>query len=229
MSHRPEFEAALEAILFVTSEPVTEERLLAVFEAGERVEAAAALAALRERYRPSEARGVLLEEVAGGLRVVTAPEFHAYLRRFFDAAGGNKLSMAALETLAIIGYRQPITGPEIQELRGKSPAGVLKSLLERRLIRIVGRKEVVGRPFLYATTREFLMHFGLRELSDLPPLEEFEEAFGLGEDSGLAAAVRDAPAARGEGTTDAAGSAAERDAEADRLVGEEPDLLAAAE
>jgi segregation and condensation protein B len=182
MSHRPEFEAALEAILFVTSEPVGEERLLAVFEESERDEARAALGALRERYRQSEGRGVFLEEVAGGLRVVTAPEYHTYLRRFFDAAGGNKLSMAALETLAIIAYRQPITGPEIQDLRGKSPAGVLRSLLERRLVRIVGRKEVVGRPFLYATTRDFLMHFGLRELSELPPLEEFEETFGAGEE-----------------------------------------------
>jgi segregation and condensation protein B len=183
MSHRPEFEAALEAILFVTSEPVGEDRLLAVFEESERDEARAALGALRERYRPGEGRGAILEEVAGGLRIVTAPEYHTYLRRFFDAAGGNKLSMAALETLAIIAYRQPITGPEIQDLRGKSPSGVLRSLLERRLVRIVGRKEVVGRPFLYSTTRDFLMHFGLRELSELPPLEEFEETFGSGEES----------------------------------------------
>lgn len=190
MSHRPEFEAALEAILFVTSEPVGEDRLLAVFEESERAEARAALGALRERYRPGEGRGAILEEVAGGLRIVTAPEHHIYLRRFFDAAGGNKLSMAALETLAIIGYRQPITGPEIQDLRGKSPAGVLRSLLERRLVRIVGRKEVVGRPFLYATTRDFLMHFGLRDLSELPPLEEFEETFGAGEESSASRSER---------------------------------------
>ncbi len=182
MTHRPELEAALEAILFVTSEPVSEERLLGSFEESEREEARFALAALRERYRPAEGRGVLLEEVAGGLRIVTAPEQHPYLRRFFDAAGGNKLSMAALETLAIIAYRQPVTAPEIQELRGRSPAGVLKGLLERRLIRIAGRKEVVGRPFLYGTTREFLMHFGLRGLAELPPLEEFEETFGGGDE-----------------------------------------------
>ncbi len=106
------------------------------------------------------------------------PEVVGWLRRFFDVSGGNKLSMAALETLAIIAYRQPMTGPEIQELRGVSAAGVLKTLLERRLVRIVGRKEVVGKPFLYGTTREFLVHFGLNSLKDLPPLEEFEETFG---------------------------------------------------
>jgi segregation and condensation protein B len=221
MSHRPEFEAALEAILFVTSEPVTEERLLAVFDESERDEARAALAVLRERYRPSEARGVFLEEVAGGLRVVTAPEHHPYLRRFFDAAGGNKLSMAALETLAIVAYRQPITGPEVQELRGKSPAGVLKNLLERRLLRIVGRKEVVGRPFLYATTREFLMHFGLRELGDLPPLEEFEETFGSGEES---LRVPFAVAPEGE----AYDAALALDAEAERIESDDTELLPAA-
>jgi len=187
MSHRPELEAALEAILFVTSEPVSEERLVGSFDESEREEVRGALVALRDRYRPAEGRGVFLEEVAGGLRIVTAPDQHPYLRRFFDAAGGQKLSMAALETLAIIAYRQPVTGPEVQELRGKSPAGVLKGLLERRLIRITGRKEVVGRPFLYATTREFLMHFGLRTLAELPPLEEFEEAFGSGDEATLQA------------------------------------------
>jgi segregation and condensation protein B len=221
MSHRPEFEAALEAILFVTAEPVGEQRLLAVFEESEREEARIALGALRERYRSSEGRGVLLEEVAGGLRIVTAPEHHAYLRRFFDAAGGNRLSVAALETLAIIAYRQPITGPEIQDLRGKSPVGVLKSLLDRRLVRIVGRKEVVGRPFLYATTRDFLMHFGLRELSDLPPLEEFEEAFGTGDEAMVSRqrAASAAPEAELEAEPDV--EPAESEAESESLAVEQ--------
>ena len=182
MSVRPELEAAVEAILFVTPEPVPAERLLQAFEDGEREDARAALAAVRARYAAAESRGVRLEEVAGGLRIVTAPECHPYLRRFFDAAGANRLSMAALETLAIVAYRQPVTGPEIQELRGRSPAAALRTLLDRRMIRIVGRREVVGRPFEYATTREFLMHFGLRTLQDLPPLEEFEEAFGPAEE-----------------------------------------------
>ncbi|HWN45224.1 MAG TPA: SMC-Scp complex subunit ScpB, partial [Thermoanaerobaculia bacterium] len=117
-------------------------------------------------------------------------------RRFFDVSSGTKLSMAALETLAIIAYRQPITGPEIQELRGVNPTGVLKTLLERRLVRISGRKEVVGKPFLYGTTKEFLVHFGLNSLKDLPPLEEFEETFG-------AAGVTDASPELSQATLDA--------------------------
>jgi len=180
MSAAKELEAVFEALLFVSGEPVPRERLLALADAADRPAAAAALARLEGRYRQRPDSGIFLEEVAGGLRLVTRPEVHPYLRRFFDSGGGNRLSMAALETLAIIAYRQPITGPEIQELRGKSPAGVLRGLLEKRLIRIAGRKEVVGRPFLYATTREFLMHFGLRDLDELPPLEEFEESFGGG-------------------------------------------------
>ncbi|MCL4838049.1 MAG: SMC-Scp complex subunit ScpB [Thermoanaerobaculia bacterium] len=184
MSDARELESVFEALLFVSGEPVPRERLLGLVDAADRTAAGAALARLEGRYRQRPHAGIFLEEVAGGLRLVTRPELHPYLRRFFDSGGGNRLSMAALETLAIIAYRQPITGPEIQELRGKSPAGVLRGLLEKRLIRISGRKEVVGRPFLYATTREFLMHFGLRDLDELPPLEEFEESFG-GEASGL--------------------------------------------
>jgi segregation and condensation protein B len=187
MTDRSEMEAALEAILFVSSEPVPRARLLELFEEDERAEAAEALEAVLARYADGDAlgnslgnRGVLVEDVAGGVRLATRPEVGGWLRRFFDVSGGTKLSMAALETLAIIAYRQPVTGPEIQELRGVSPAGVLKTLLERRLVRISGRKEVVGKPFLYGTTKEFLVHFGLNSLKDLPPLAEFEETFGAG-------------------------------------------------
>lgn len=187
MTDRSEMEAALEAILFVSSEPVPRNRLLELFEEDERAEAAEALEAVLARYADGDAlgnslgnRGVLVEDVGGGVRLATRPEVGGWLRRFFDVSGGTKLSMAALETLAIIAYRQPVTGPEIQELRGVSPAGVLKTLLERRLVRISGRKEVVGKPFLYGTTKEFLVHFGLNSLKDLPPLAEFEETFGVG-------------------------------------------------
>jgi segregation and condensation protein B len=121
----------------------------------------------------------MAEEVAGGVRLISRPEVQGWLRRFFEVTGSSKLSMAALETLAIVAYRQPVTGPEIQDLRGVNPAGVLKTLLERHLVRIAGRKEVVGKPFLYTTTREFLVQFGLKSLRDLPPLEELEEALGL--------------------------------------------------
>lgn len=178
MTSRVEIEAALEAVLFVASEPLSRTRLLELFPEREREEAAEALAAVLERYAEAEGRGIMAEEVAGGLRLVTRPELHTWLRRFFEASGRNRLSPAALETLAIVAYRQPVTGPEIQELRGVQSTGVLKTLLERRLVRITGRRPVVGKPFVYATTKEFLAHFGLRALDELPPLEEFEEAFG---------------------------------------------------
>jgi segregation and condensation protein B len=189
MTDRGEMEAVFEAILFVSSEPVPRAKLLDLFEEGEREQAAEALEAVLARYSGEsgeEGRGVLVEDVGGGVRLATRPEVVSWLRRFFDVSGGNKLSMAALETLAIIAYRQPITGPEIQELRSVSPSGVIKTLLERRMIRIAGRKEVVGKPFLYGTTREFLVHFGLNSLKDLPPLEEFEETFGSGDASAVA-------------------------------------------
>jgi len=189
MTAQREMEAALEAVLFVSSEPVSRAKLIEMFDEEEREEAAEALETVILRYRPDpdgtgagspeeSGRGVMIEEVAGGVRLVTRPEMNGWLRRFFEVRGGSKLSMAALETLAIIAYRQPVTGPEIQELRSVNPSGVLKTLLEKHLVRIAGRKEVVGKPFLYCTTREFLVHFGLKSLKDLPPLEEFEEAFG---------------------------------------------------
>jgi len=178
MTDRMELEAALEAVLFVASEPVPRDRLFELFPERERQAATEALATVLSRWAESATRGVYAEEVAGGIRLVTRPHLHGYLKRFFEVSGRTRLSMAALETLAIIAYRQPITAPEIQELRGVSAAGVLKTLLERRLIRIVGRKRVVGKPFLYRTSRDFLMHFGLESLEDLPPLEEFEAALG---------------------------------------------------
>lgn len=173
-----EMEAVIEAILFVANDPVPREKLLEVFAENERGMASASLDSVIARYRDDRSRGMMLDDAGGGLRLVSRPELHGYLRRFFEVSGSNKLTMAALESLAIIAYRQPVTGPEIQELRGVNSSGVIKKLLERRLIRIAGRKEVVGKPFLYATTREFLMHFGLRNLKELPPLEQFEELFG---------------------------------------------------
>lgn len=178
MISRADLEAALEAVLFAAAQPVPVERLAGLFEDVAAEDLDAALAALRARYLPEPGRGLFIEEVAGGLRIVTAAEYHVYLKKFFDAAGGNKLSMAAIETLAIVAYRQPVTAPEVQEMRGKQSQAVIRNLLEKRLLRISGRKEVVGRPFLYSTTREFLMHFGLKSLGELPPLEEFEETFG---------------------------------------------------
>ena len=182
MTDRAEMAAVFEALLFASPDPQPEAKLLEVFPEDCREQAREALQAVLARYRADGAgsqpdRGVVLDRVGDGYRLVTRPDLHAYLRKYFDVAGRSKLSMAALETLAIVAYRQPVTSPEIQDLRGRNSAGVLKTLLERRLIRIAGRKEVVGSPFLYATTRDFLLHFGLRALSELPPLEEFEETF----------------------------------------------------
>ena len=175
-----EMQAVIEAVLFVTSEPVPRKKLLELFPQRQREQAKEALEVVIERYRARDEEsglGIMVDEVAGGVRLVTRPELHSYLRSFFEAGSRSKLTMAGLETLAIVAYRQPVTGPEVQELRGRNSAGVLKTLLERRLIRISGRREVVGKPFEYSTTREFLLHFGLKNLKDLPPLEEFEQAF----------------------------------------------------
>ena len=178
MSDRHEMEAIIEAVLFVSHDPVSRSRLVESFPERQRETAKEAVEAVVDRFSKELDRGVMIDEVAGGLRLVTRPDLHGYLRRFFESSSQHKLTMPALETLAIIAYRQPVTAPEIQELRGVSSTGVVKKLLERRLIRIAGRKEVVGKPFLYGTTREFLMHFGLKSLKDLPPLEQFEELFG---------------------------------------------------
>jgi segregation and condensation protein B len=118
-------------------------------------------------------------EVAGGYQIVTRPELHEWVRRLFHERTTQKLSVASLETLAVIAYKQPVTAPEIAEIRGVNTAGVLGTLIERRLVRIVGRKQVVGRPFLYGTTREFLERFGLNDLSDLPKVEDMSELLGF--------------------------------------------------
>ncbi|MDH3403447.1 MAG: SMC-Scp complex subunit ScpB [Acidobacteriota bacterium] len=179
MTDRAELEAAIEAVLFVASEPIAPGKLLEVFAERERAAAEEALAAVLERYRAAPERGVFAERVAGGVRLATRPDLSPYLRRIFEVTGRNKLSMAALETLAIVAYRQPVTAPEVQELRGVNSKGVLSTLLEHRLVRLAGRKPVVGKPFLYKTTKEFLAHFGLDSVDELPPLEEFEEMLGV--------------------------------------------------
>src|SRR5688500_20058157 len=138
----------------------------------------AALAALRADYeRPG---GLQMVEVAGGYQIVTRPELHEWVRKLFHERTTQKLSVQALETLAVIAYKQPITAPEIADIRGvSSSGGVLSTLVERRLIKTVGRKQVVGRPFMYATTREFLERFGLNDISDLPKVEEMSDALGF--------------------------------------------------
>lgn len=227
-TERAEMEIAIEAILFVSSEPVPRAKLADLFDEEDRAEAEAAIDAVLERFGPQVGRGFMAEEVAGGVRLATRPELVSWLRRFFEVASGTKLSMAALETLAIVAYRQPITGPEIQELRNVSASGTLKTLLERRLVRIAGRKEVVGKPFLYGTTREFLVHFGLKSLADLPPLEEFEETFGS--DSNLVDRSLDAaPAGADAPAAEPAPAGSEGEAEEEHRAAHVADLSAADE
>jgi segregation and condensation protein B len=176
---------ALEALLFSSSRPVRDAELAEALEA-EPSAVAAALASLAEEADvPS--RGVRLERVAGGWRYVTRPEFDSLLRRYHEVTERSRLSLAALETLSIIAYRQPITLPEIQDVRGVNSSSVLTTLLEKKLVTTAGRKAVVGTPFLYRTTREFLVRFGLNELTDLPKPEELDED--------LAATVEAAPEA----------------------------------
>jgi len=164
--------AVIEALVFAAEEPLTVADLHDLFpdvEAGLLTEA---LDSLTRSY-DSEERGLQIQQVAGGYRIITRSEFGEWVRALFRSRNRRRLSAAALETLAIVAYRQPITTPEIQTLRGTDPGGVLQNLLEKKLLRVVGRKKVVGRPVLYGTTRDFLSHFGLNSLEDLPSLEEF--------------------------------------------------------
>ena len=164
---------ALEALLFSSSRPVSEKDLAEVLEATrEAVRGALEILGL-DTERPE--RGLRLESVAGGWRYVTRPEFDSLLRKFHEVTERSRLSLAALETLAIIAYRQPITLPEIQEIRDVNSAAVLRTLLEKGLVTTAGRKSVVGTPFLYRTTPDFLIRFGLKQLEELPKPEELEE------------------------------------------------------
>jgi len=157
----------VEALLFAADTPVEPERIREVLELPSALEAQALVEELRSRY-DAEARPLMIVEAGGGYRMVTRAEFHPWLVRLARSRSRSRLSRPALETLAIVAYRQPISRPEIDAVRGVNSDGVLDNLLERRMIRISGRKDVPGRPFLYETTREFLVAFGLRDLSELP-------------------------------------------------------------
>ncbi len=167
----------VEALLFAASKPIPLDRLAEAAELPEAV-VVAAVDAL-EAACTAPGRGVRLDRVAGGVRLVTRPEYDYPVRRLLGLDGRTKLSMAALETLAIVAYRQPVTGPEVAELRSVNSSSSIRTLLDRKLITTAGRKEVVGTPFLYKTTKEFLVHFGLKGLGDLPKPEELEAIYGL--------------------------------------------------
>jgi segregation and condensation protein B len=178
--------AVIEAAIYITDEPLSAEQIAnSVEQPLERVKGI--LAQLVAEYMAPD-RGLSIREIAGGYKMSTKPEHHEPIRRFVKKLQSLlKLSLAALETLAVIAYRQPITGPEVLDVRGVQGAGVLKTLLDRKLIAAAGRKNVLGKPMMYKTTREFLIQFGLNSLAELPTLKEFEElgrmALAEGEES----------------------------------------------
>jgi segregation and condensation protein B len=164
-------------LIFASPEPLTVKAMCKLLDAEPKEDVLAALEDLKRDYeRPG---GLQLVEVAGGYQIVTRPDLHEWVRRLFHERTTQKLSVQALETLAVIAYKQPLTALEVSEIRGVNTSGVLGTLLERHLIKIVGRKQVVGRPFLYATTKEFLIRFGLNDLTDLPKVEDMAEALGF--------------------------------------------------
>ena len=169
--------AVVEALIFASPEPLTPKMLFKLLADEPKEDVTATVEALKVDYESRP--GLQFVEVAGGYQIVTRPELHEWVRRMFHERSTQKLTVQSLETLAVIAYRQPITAAEITEVRGVNTSGVLNTLLERHLIKIVGRKQVVGRPFMYATTREFLIRFGLNDLTDLPKVEDMAEALGL--------------------------------------------------
>ena len=166
--------AVVEAAIYITDEPLSADQIAEAIEQPlDRVKEV--LAQLVAEYSAPD-RGLSIREIAGGYKMATKPEHHEAIRRFVkNLQPALKLSLAALETLAVIAYKQPITAPEVLDIRGVQGAGVLKTLLDRKLIAAAGRKNVLGKPIMYKTTREFLLQFGLGSLAELPTLKEFEE------------------------------------------------------
>jgi segregation and condensation protein B len=172
-----EMQAIMEAIIYVADDPVKVEQFREVFpeETPEAIEQALNAMVQTFNARPG---GMVIREVADGYRMTTRPEHHEQIRAYLKTRPNAKLSMAALETLAVIAYKQPVTLAEILAIRGKKSSTALQTLLERKLVSIQGRKQVVGRPILYGTSKEFLIHFGLKGLAELPTLEEFAQMAG---------------------------------------------------
>ena len=178
-----ELKAIVEALVYASPEPLTPKTLYKLLTNEPKEDVSAAINELRAEYQHRP--GLQWVEVAGGYQITTRPELHEWVRRLFHEHSTQKLTVQGLETLAVIAYKQPITAAEITEIRGVNTSGVLSTLLERHLIKIVGRKNVVGRPFLYSTTKEFLIRFGLKDLTDLPKIEDMAEALGFDPPAGL--------------------------------------------
>ena len=168
-----ELVAVIEALIFVADEPLTVKLIAEVLEE-DRETVSAAIDTLREEYENRES-GLQIREIAGGYQLATRTELHEEVRKFLKTRPSAKLSLASLETLAVIAYKQPVTVPEILEIRGVQSASAIKTLLEKRLIVTKGHKETVGRPMMYGTSKDFLIQFGLRDLTELPSIEDFED------------------------------------------------------
>jgi len=168
-----ELVALVEALIFVADEPVTSKLLAEVLEE-DRDRVTAAVEELQREYESRES-GLQIRGIAGGWQIATRTEFHEEIRTFLKTRPSAKLSIASLETLAVIAYKQPVTVPEILEIRGVQSASAIKTLLDKRLIVAKGRKEAVGRPMMYGTSKDFLIQFGLKDLSELPSIEDFED------------------------------------------------------
>jgi segregation and condensation protein B len=172
-----QLKAVIEALVFASPDPLTPRMLYRLLNDEPKEDVLAALKALQADY--VERGGLHMAEVAGGFQITTRPEYHDWVRRLFHDRSSNKLSAASLESLSVIAYKQPVTAAEIGEIRSVNTSGVLSTLLERHLIKIVGRKNVIGRPFLYGTTKEFLIRFGLNDLNDLPKIEDMAQQLGF--------------------------------------------------
>ena len=172
-----QLKAIVEALVFASPEPLTPKMLYKLLNDEPKEDVLEALNALKSDY--ADRPGLHLVEIAGGFQITTRPEFHDWVRRLFHERSTSKLTVASLETLSVVAYKQPVTAAEVGEIRGVNAAGVLNTLLERHLIKIVGRKNVIGRPFLYGTTKEFLIRFGLNDLDDLPKIEEMAHQLGF--------------------------------------------------
>jgi len=174
-----ELKSITEALIFVADEPINAKMIADVVKV-DREAVEKAIAELAGEYESGKG-GLQMREIANGWQIATRPEFHEHVRAYLRSKPSAKLSLASLETLAVIAYRQPVTVPEILEIRGVQSPSAIKTLLDKRLIVAKGRKETVGRPMMYGTSKEFLIQFGLKDLSELPSIEDFQDLAGGGE------------------------------------------------
>ena len=170
-----ELKPIIETLIYLAEEPLTIESLVKILGKENEDSIRKLVKSLKEQYQKSDS-GIEIKEVADGFKMSTKPEYHDWVQKYIKHRKGPvRLSLPALETLAVIAYKQPVTLPEIQDVRGVNAVGVMKNLIEKKLVTMGGRKNVIGRPILYRTTKDFLVQFGLKNLSELPSLEEYQE------------------------------------------------------